>query len=193
MNSSGSNQPNINPEILHLMKSGQVPFPFLKDYIKELQQPDYPMDFVAFMDQMIDESGMDRKTIIARSGLSESLGYKYLSGQKKTTERDYILALCIALQLNFPQTQHALRCYGMPMLGAYDLRATIIRWGIEQGLDRYKIDECLENAHFPMIRISNDMPSAEIKDSYSETGTHHGKAGRRRLTPLDKGSWEGER
>lgn len=170
MNSTDNNQTNFNPEILHMLKSGQVPLPFLKDYIKELQQPDYPMDFVAFMDQMIDESGMDRKTIIARSGLSESLGYKYLSGQKKTTERDYILALCIATKLNFPQTQHALRCYGMPMLGTQDLRATIIRWGIEQELDRYQIDECLENAHFPLIKISNDMPSAEIKDSYSDSG-----------------------
>lgn len=166
MYSSCSNQTNINPGFLHLLKSGTLSLSSLKEYMKELQQPDYPMDFVAFMDQMIIKSGMDRKTIIARSGLSESLGYKYLSGQKKTTERDYILALCIALKLNFSQTQHALRCYGMPLLGSIDRRAFIIRRGIEQGLDRYKIDECLENAHFPMIKISNDMPSAEIKDSY---------------------------
>ena len=171
MNSFESNQPNINPEILHLMKSGGVPLQFLKEYMKELQQPDYPMDFVAFMDQMIDESKMDRKTIIARAGLSESLGYKYLNGQKKTTERDYILAICIAMHLNFPQTQHALRCCGMPLLGNHDIRATLIRWGIEQGLDRYQIDECLENAHLPLIRISSDMPSAEIKDSFFESGT----------------------
>lgn len=168
MNYSGSNQTNINPEILHLMKSGGLPF--LNDYIKELQQPDYPMDFVAFMDQMITESGMDRKTVIARSGLSESLAYKYLNGNKKTTERDYILAFCIALHLTFPQTQHALRCCGLPLLGNFDLRAIIIRWGLEQRLDRYQIDEHLENRGLPQIRISSDMPSAEIKDSYSGPG-----------------------
>ena len=171
MNSFGSNQPNINPEILHLMKSGQVPFPFLKDYIKELQQPDYPMDFVTFMDQMIDESGMDRKTIIARSGLSESLAYKYLNGNKKIQERDYILALCIAMRLTFPQTQHALRCSGLPLLGTQDLRAIIIRMGIEHSMDRYQIDECLTNQGLPLIRISSDMPSAEIKDSFFDSGT----------------------
>lgn len=169
MNNTGNNQSGFNPEILHLMKTGQVPLPFLKEYMNELKKPDYPMDFVAFMDQMIKESGMDRKTIIARSGLSESLAYKYLNGNKKISDRDNVLAFCIAMRLNFPQTQHALRCCGMPLLGSHDMRAIIIRLGIEQGLDRYKIDECLENAGFPLIRISSDMPSAAITDSmYSE-------------------------
>lgn len=171
MNNTGSNQNDFNPEILHLMKSGELPQSFIQEYINELQKPDYPMDFVAFMDQMIKESGMDRKTVIARSGLSESLAYKYLNGNKRTTERDYILAFCIAMHLNFPQTQHALRVSGLPLLGAYDLRAEIIKMGIDKGLDRYQIDEYLENAHFPLIKISNDMPSAEIKDSmYYEPG-----------------------
>ena len=167
MNNPGSNQYDYNPEILRLMKSGGLPLPFIPNHMKELQQPDYPMDFVTFMDQMIKESGMDRKTVIARSGLSESLAYKYLNGNKKTNERDYILAFCIALHLNYPQTQHVLRISGLPLLGAYDPRAMIIRMGIEQGLDRYQIDEYLENAHYPLIKISNDMPSAEIRDSMS--------------------------
>ena len=162
---SNDNLPDIHPEILHLLKSGSVPTPTLQKYMKELQQPEYPMDFVAFMDQMIRESGMDRKTVIARSGLSESLAYKYLNGNKKTTERDYILALCLAMHLNFPQTQHALRCSGLPLLGPLDLRAIIIRMGIEDGLDMYRLNEHLNNAGFPLIKISNDMPTAEIRDS----------------------------
>ena len=40
MNNLSSNQAYINPEVLHIMKTGGVPLPFLKDYIKELETLD---------------------------------------------------------------------------------------------------------------------------------------------------------
>lgn len=168
MNHADNSFSSINPEVLRLFKSGGgLPPALLKEYLQGLQKPDYPMDFVLFMDQMIKESGLDRKTVIARSGLSESLAYKYLNGNKTTTERDYILAFCIALHLSVPQTEHALRCCGLAMLGQMDPRAQIIRLGIESRLDRYQIDEYLESAGFPPIKVSNDMVSARITDSLS--------------------------
>lgn len=154
---------SFDPEIIHLLKNGNS---FLvPEEIKTEQCQVYPMDFVLFMEQMLKEKKMKRKTVAARSGLSEDYTYKLLNGNKKTTERDYILAICLALRLSLAQTQHALRCLGMPLLGRGDTRANLIMLGIENGLDMYRLNEYLEAQHLPMIKISPDMPSAPITDS----------------------------
>lgn len=129
-------------------------------------ETEWPHDFVMFMDQIIHGNKMKRKDIIARSGLDPDYAYKLLNGRKKTRERDYILALCIGAGLNIQQTQHALICSGMLPLSDSDTRSRIIIMGIQSNLSVYHINGHLEDQHLPMIRISGDMPSAAISDSF---------------------------
>ena len=50
--------------------------------------------------------------------MSEKYGYKLLSGEKHTKQRDVILRLCYAAELSLEETQKALKLYRMPELYA---------------------------------------------------------------------------
>ena len=50
--------------------------------------------------------------------IPERYGYKLLSGEKRTRQRDVILRICYATGLTLEETQRALKKYGMPELYA---------------------------------------------------------------------------
>ena len=147
-------------ELLYLLKHGRADD--IRFIFKDIQAKTYPEDFPTFIDAMIREHKIKRKDIAIRSGLSQDYTYKLLRGDKKTVERDYILAICIAIGMNLAQVQHALRIYGMPVLGKADLRSHIISLGISEGKDIDEINEWLEKSGFCLLRTSPDMPSAPI-------------------------------
>ena len=82
--------------------------------------------FAAFIDERIRERKMLRKELIRKADFSEKYGYKLLSGENHTTERDYILRFCFALGLNLRDTQRALKLYGMRELYAKDARDIVL-------------------------------------------------------------------
>ena len=148
-------------ELLYLLKHGRADD--IRFIFKDIEEKSYPEDFPTFIDTMIREHKIKRKNIAIRSGMSQDYTYKLLRGDKKTTERDYILAICIAIGMNLAQVQHALRIYGMPVLSKADLRSHIISLGISEGKDIDEINDWLEKSGFYLIRTSPDMPSAPIK------------------------------
>ena len=148
-------------ELLYLLKHGRADD--IRFIFKDIEEKSYPEDFPTFIDAMIREHKIKRKNIAIRSGMSQDYTYKLLRGNKKTTERDYILAICIAIGMNLAQVQHALRIYGMPVLSKADLRSHIISLGISEGKDIDEINDWLEKSGFYLIRTSPDMPSAPIK------------------------------
>ena len=147
-------------ELLYLLKHGRADD--IRFIFKDIEERSYPEDFPTFIDAMIREHKIKRKNIAIRSGMSQDYTYKLLRGDKKTVERDYILAICIAIGMNLAQVQHALRIYGMPALGNADLRSHIISLGISEGKDIDEINDWLEKSGFCLIRTSPDMPSAPI-------------------------------
>ena len=159
-------------ELLYLLKHGRADD--IRFIFKDIQEKSYPEDFPKFIDAMIREHKIKRKDIAIRSGLSQDYTYKLLRGDKKTTERDYILAICIAIGMNLAQVQHALRIYGMPVLSNADLRSHIISLGISEGRDIDEINDWLEKSGFYLLRTSPDMPSAPIiplEAGYAEAPT----------------------
>lgn len=147
-------------EFLYMLKHGrsdEVQQAFLN-----LQKNEYSEDFTMFMDEMIREHRIKRKDIAIRSGMSQDYTYKLLRGDKKTNERDYILAICIAIGMNFAQVQHALKIYGMQPLHRADLRSHVISLGIGDNLDIDGINDWLEKSGFNLLRTSPDMPSSPI-------------------------------
>ena len=82
--------------------------------------------FPAFIDERIREKKILRKELIRQADFPEKYGYKLLSGESHTTERDYILRFCFALGLNLRDTQRALKLYGMRELYAKDSRDIVL-------------------------------------------------------------------
>ena len=152
----------MNPtdtELIRKLKYGRTDE--LAMLAEEMRQ-DYADSFPAFMEQILHDKKLKRNQIARRAGLSQDYLYKILRGDKRTTERDYIIAICMAAEMNIAQTQHALRIYGMPLLDRHDMRSNVIYVHIEDGADMDALNERLEAAHLLPLRTSPEMEKAVI-------------------------------
>ena len=84
-------------------------------YLKERFAEGAPT-FVQYMDALLEEKGLKRQQVLLRAELPEKYGYKLLTGERHTNDRDKLLRLCLAMELDLKQTQRALRLYGMSEL-----------------------------------------------------------------------------
>lgn len=88
------------------------------EYIKNNQDSmildDRP--FTNYMHQKIKEKKMTQQDIFVNADVTERYGYKLLSEQKRTKQRDVIIRICYAANFTLYETQKALRIYGMPEL-----------------------------------------------------------------------------
>ena len=72
--------------------------------------------FSEFMKTKIKENKMTQQAVFIAADIPEGYGYKLLSGEKRTKQRDVILRICYAGQFTLEDTQTALKKYGMPVL-----------------------------------------------------------------------------
>lgn len=101
-------------------------------------------DFTAYMKLMFCEKKMSQTQVFAKAGIPQGYGYKLLSMEKKTRQRDVILRICYAANFTIEQTQRALKKYGMPQLYAkVDRDAYIMIMFNERPGDLDKVNELL--------------------------------------------------
>ena len=94
---------------------------FLRDHFAQGQPT-----FVQYMDARLEEKGLKRQTVLLRADLPQKYGYKLLTGESHTTDRDKLLRILLAMELNLKQTQRALRLYGMSELYPKDPRDVVL-------------------------------------------------------------------
>ncbi|MBQ8831125.1 MAG: hypothetical protein IJ017_05970 [Oscillospiraceae bacterium] len=73
-------------------------------------------DFYKYIDGILKEKELKRQDVIIRANFSQKYGYKLLSGEAHTTDRDKIIRLCFSMELTLKETQRALRLYGLSEL-----------------------------------------------------------------------------
>jgi len=83
---------------------------------KENMCNDYTMSFSDFTKSVLRENKLTQQEVFFRAGIPERYGYKLLSGEKRTRQRDVILRICYAAQFTIEQLIMALQLYGMPSL-----------------------------------------------------------------------------
>ena len=74
--------------------------------------------FSAYMHEMIRKYGRTQQEVFLQADFPERFGYKILSEEKHTKQRDYIIRLCYAAGMDLEETQRALTLYGMAPLYA---------------------------------------------------------------------------
>jgi hypothetical protein len=89
---------------------------YFQEHEDDLVEADHP--FSKFIKNCIHEKKLLQREVFLWADIPERYGYKLLSGEKKTQQRDVILRLCYAAQLTLQQTQRALKLYEMPALYA---------------------------------------------------------------------------
>lgn len=83
-------------------------------------------DFMEYMNEVIKSKKMTKQEILKLADIPLRYGYKILSQEKITRQRDTIIRICYAAKLNLPETQRALKIYGMNPLYARDLRDAVL-------------------------------------------------------------------
>lgn len=91
------------------------------------------VSFSAFIDDLIAQRHLKRQDILAQADIPQKYGYKLLTGESHTTDRDKILRICIAMKLTLKETQRALNLYGMPPLYPKNKRDVILIVAINKG------------------------------------------------------------
>lgn len=74
--------------------------------------------FPVYMKDIFNEKNLTQQLVFLRADIPERYGYKILSGEKRTRQRDVILRICYAAEMSLAQTQRALKKYEMPELYA---------------------------------------------------------------------------
>ena len=85
--------------------------------------------------------------------IPERYGYKLISGEKKTLQRDVILRMCIAAGFSLPETQTALTLCSMPVLYPKIPRDSVLIIAINSSFkDIERVDRLLEEYGFDRLR-----------------------------------------
>lgn len=72
--------------------------------------------FSIYVKGLIKAKGLTQQIVFLRADIPERYGYKILSGEKRTKQRDIILRICYAAEFTSEETQQALKKYKMPVL-----------------------------------------------------------------------------
>lgn len=90
------------------------------DYVREQEDSLISSDrpFSDYVRDIIKNGPMNMQDVFLAADIPERYGYKLLTEEKRTRQRDVILRICYAAGLTLDQTQKALKLYGMPQLYA---------------------------------------------------------------------------
>lgn len=111
--------------------------------------------FSEYIKNLLKEKKITQQMVFLRADIPERYGYKLLSGEKHTRQRDIILRICYAAELTLDQTQSALRKYEMPQLYAKIPRDALLMFIFK---DRpggiIEVNELLKEKGMEMLRTS---------------------------------------
>lgn len=77
---------------------------------------DMPRPFAVYFRELLKRYGLTQNEVIDRAGFSQPYGYRLLSEDRRTKQRDYILRFCIAGGFPLEEIQRLLKLYGMSPL-----------------------------------------------------------------------------
>jgi len=111
--------------------------------------------FTPYMDDLIAQKRFKRQDILARADIPQKYGYKLLTGERHTTDRDKILRICIAMKLSLKETQRALSLYGMQPLYPKNKRDVVFIIALNKGIGSVSsINQRLIELHLPELSTS---------------------------------------
>ena len=126
---------------------------FLKENRDKMVNNEYA--FAEYMRQMIKEKGASQQEIFLYADIPERYGYKLISQEKHTRQRDIILRICYSANFTLEETQKALRLYGMPELYVeYPRDALLIVVFRDRPGDIIMVNALLKNNGFQPLRSS---------------------------------------
>ncbi len=129
---------------------------YLKEYADSFVDGDHP--FSDYMRAKIRGKGITQQELFIRAELPERYGYRLLTQEKNTRQKDYILRLCFAAEFTLDETQRALKLYGMSGLYSKIPRDSVIIICFNQGIyDIPRVNKLLEEHGMEPLKASSSM------------------------------------
>ena len=120
-----------------------------------------PRPFSDYMRRKFREKNITQKDIFIAADLDNKTGYKLISGEKRTLQRDTVLRICLAARFSLEETQEALILYGMAPLHARKRRDTAFMVAFSNRIyDIHDVDAMLRE---------NDLPPFLTPDQVAES------------------------
>ncbi len=114
--------------------------------------------FAEFMRKTIKSKSLTQQEVFIAADFSEKYGYKLISEEKHTKQRDYILRLCFAGRFTLAETQKALRLYNMaPLYAKIPRDALLISAFNSKTYNIFKVNELLKNNNFEELSSSTEI------------------------------------
>ncbi len=136
--------------------SGEAAGEFLAANASSLLTDSRP--FSAYMHEMLRLQGKTQQEVFVQADIPERYGYKLLSEEKHTRQRDYILRICIAAGMNLDQTDRALTLYGMARLYPRIPRDAVLMIALNRGMGSVLDVNALLEAHgLPPLRSCGSL------------------------------------
>ena len=112
-------------------------------------------DFMRYMNEKFKEKKLRKQDVLLRADISQGYGYKLLTEEKVTKQRDIILRICYAADFTLQETQQALKIYHMSTLYDRDPRDALIMTCFNEHLGSVlDINELLLSHHMAPLRSS---------------------------------------
>lgn len=132
----------------------------IEEYLRKNKESMIPEErpFAAYMKELIHAKQMRQQDIFLWADIPERYGYKLLSEEKHTRQRDVILRICYAANFTLAQTQKALRIYGMPELYAKIPRDAVLMIAFnERPGSILEVNLLLKQHGYEMLRTSGSQ------------------------------------
>ena len=98
--------------------------------------------FPAYMDALISGKHLKRQDIFQKADVPQKYGYKLLTGESHTTDRDKLLRIFFAMEMDLKEVQRALALYPMPVLYPKNRRDAVMIIAINRRV--HSVDEVNE-------------------------------------------------
>lgn len=112
--------------------------------------------FTTYMREMFHKKRIKQQDVFSAADISLGYGYKLISEEKKSKQKDVILRLCIAARFDLNETQHALQLYGMAPLYPKFQRDSVLIVALNHGIHEIdKVNEMLITYGFEPLYSCN--------------------------------------
>lgn len=128
-------------ELLKILKSTKTTSE-LRDYTDSLASENTPCSFSDFINTEILNRQIPVASLISLSQIQRNYAYQILDGRRNPS-RDKVLAICLALNLDFTKTQHALTLSNNSQLYSKRKRDSILIFALEKHLSVQNTNELL--------------------------------------------------
>lgn len=114
--------------------------------------------FSTYVREYLKSKKMSQQEVFLRAEIAERYGYKLISEEKRTRQRDYILRICVGAKMSLAETQQALTLYGMACLYPRIARDAVIIIAFSRGIyDIQDINRLLMDHNMEPLRASKSL------------------------------------